>query len=69
MERVHRSSLCVMGISKQAEGASLPLLNAYIVGLMAAHFTTHLWPEYIYIYISYIFSRDTLSAVVRQRQP
>lgn len=41
-----------MGISKQADGACLPLLNTYIVGLMAAHFTTYSWPEYIYIYIS-----------------
>lgn len=77
MESVHRSSLCVMGISKQAEGACLPLLNTYIVSLKAAHFRTYSWPEYMYIY-NYIyflymyfrfcglFSRDILSAVVRQ---
>lgn len=31
-----------MGISKQAEGAFLSLLNTYIVNLMAMHFITYL---------------------------
>lgn len=31
-----------MGISKQADGAFLSLLNTYIVNLMAMHFITYL---------------------------
>ena len=41
-----------MGISKQAQGACLSLLNTYIVNLMALHFITHLRLN-IYFFVSY----------------
>lgn len=56
-----------MGISKQAEGACLSLLNTYIVNLKAVHFITYTC-GWIYIFCEFcgLFLCDILSAVVRQ---